>query len=80
MGTEFRNATELEFTEILDELERTYHFPGGEVVTLQRVRRLHVSESGGHRLWCEDGSCHYVPTGWLHLCWTVSVGGANFSR
>jgi hypothetical protein len=47
---------------------RTYYFPEGEIITLIDVVELKVSpESGNHRLKCEDGTLHIIPTGWLHI-------------
>jgi hypothetical protein len=49
------------------ERSRTYHFPGGEVVTVNEVARLEVRESGTHRYETKDGRKGFVSKGWLWL-------------
>ena len=51
----------------LKESKRTYHFPKGETVTLEKVTELIVSESGNHRIKTADNKLHIIPTGWLHI-------------
>ena len=47
---------------------REYRFPGGELVRIEKPQYLIVSDNG-HRLLDGDGRSHYVPYGWIHLCW-----------
>jgi hypothetical protein len=47
---------------------RKYHFPGGDVVTIESPKTLIVSENG-HRIITKDGQSHYIPYGWIHLEW-----------
>lgn len=75
--TEFINASGLEFKDISSEVSRTYHF-AQRSFTIAEPLRLHVSSSGGHRIFDAYGKSHYVPTGWLHLEWTVKPGRPHF--
>lgn len=51
----------------LSEQKRVYHFPNKEMVVLESVTELKVSESGNHRLKTADNKLHIIPTGWLHI-------------
>lgn len=51
----------------LKESKRTYHFPKGEKVVLEKVTELIVSDSGNHRLKTADNKLHIVPPGWNHI-------------
>ena len=51
------------------ETERTYVFPGGDLVRLVAPKVLIVSDNG-HRIVTADGVSHYIPYGWIHLWWT----------
>jgi hypothetical protein len=75
----FRNESNLVFTDISSEAERTYTFPGGDVVKVQGPLQLNVSPSGGHRVFAQDG-CHYIPAGWIHLHWKVRDGAPHFVK
>lgn len=77
---EFKNATDLEFTDISSELWREYHFLGGEMVRIDAPLKLHVSESRGHRIFDAAGVSHYVPAGWIHLKWKVKEGAPSFVK
>lgn len=46
---------------------REYTFPGGEVVRVEDVSKVAVSESGTHRLETVSGRKHIVPSGWIHI-------------
>jgi len=72
------NASGLVFKDISSELERTYTFPGGDRVNILRPLALHVSTSGGHRIYAEDGTSHYIQSGWLAITWKVKPGQPNF--
>jgi len=78
MVAKFVNGSNLEFTRIGGEEARTYVFPGEERVTITAPQWLHVSESGGHRLFAADGVSHYIPAGWIHLYWRAKPGNPNF--
>lgn len=75
----FKNDSNLVFTDISSEAQRSYTFPGGDVVTVKGPQQLNVSPSGGHRIFAEDG-CHYIPAGWIHLRWTVHEGAPHFVK
>lgn len=75
--TEFRNGTQFEFSDISSEEYREYDF-GTTKVRLVEPLKLHVSASGGHRVFTADGMSHYVPTGWLHLTWKVKPDAPHF--
>lgn len=76
----FYNDSGLEFTDISSEAERTYNFGSKGFVKIQNPLRLHVSASGGHRLFSADGRSHYVPEGWIELTWTIRDGQPNFVK
>lgn len=75
---EFVNASNLDFSDVSTEEERTYTFPGGHTVTITEPLKLNVSKSGGHRLFAADGVSHYVPAGWLGLSWKTKPGAPHF--
>lgn len=77
---EFKNATDLEFTDISSEEWREYQFLGGEIVRINAPLKLNVSKSGGHRIFDANGISHYIPPGWIHLKWKVKNGAANFVK
>lgn len=77
-GPEFINTGSYEFHDIEGEIERTYTWPDGGRIVVTGVRKLAVS-ANGHRLWCDDGSCHYVPVGWRAISWRTEEGAPDFS-
>ncbi len=72
--------TEVEFTSIKSEIWRSYEFPSGYIVNIQKPQWLYVNKSGSHRLVDGEGISHYIPTGWLHLYWEVKEGEPYFIR
>lgn len=59
----------------LQEKTRIYTFPGGDILTLQNVTELIISDSGTHRVKA-NGKLHIIPNRWIHieideLNWTV---------
>jgi len=54
------------FTEV-NEQNRTYVFPGNEIVMIADVVSINVSKSGTHRINTKDGRKHIIPTGWVHI-------------
>lgn len=78
--TDFRNDSGLEFADISTEEQRVYDFGERGLTIVDKPIRLNVSESGGHRIFDEDGGCHYIPAGWLHLTWSVKEGSPHFVR
>jgi hypothetical protein len=77
---EFKNESGLTFVDVSSEAERTYHFTGGDAVKIREPQRLHVSDSGGHRLFDAAGQSHYIPSGWLRLTWTAKPGAPHFVK
>jgi hypothetical protein len=75
----FLNESTNKFVDISSEEYRTYVFPGGDEVTIQRPLKLSVS-AGGHRLFDEGGISHYIPKGWIHLHWKAKDGHAHFVK
>ena len=75
---DFKNESDLVFKDISTEASRTYRFPDGDFVILNKPLELHVSKSGSHRVFTADGNSHYIPPGWIHLHWTAKDGAANF--
>ena len=77
---ELRNESNLAFVCISSEEQRTYTFPDGELVHIKQPCWLAVSASGGHRILDSAGTCHYIPTGWIHLTWDVKDGAPHFVK
>jgi hypothetical protein len=80
MSMEFSNASDLVFSDISSEEWREYEFVGGEIIRIVGPERLHVSDSGGHRLFDAEGVSHYVPAKWLRLRWKAKDGQPNFVK
>lgn len=77
---QFRNESDLEFTDISSEAWREYQFQSGAIVRIEKPLRLNVSASGGHRIFDAQGESHYIPFGWIHLRWEAKPGAPNFVR
>lgn len=76
----FRNQSSLTFTDISSEAERIYTFPNGRTYRVANPEQLHVSDSGGHRLF--DGTyCYYIQPkeGWV-IRWLVKDGQPHFVK
>jgi hypothetical protein len=73
----FINGTNLNFTRISSEIRRTYVFPCGAKVTIEKPTYLHVSENG-HRIYDEAGISHYIPKTWVHLYWEAKPDHPSF--
>lgn len=69
---------ETDFKPLTDEQWREYTFPSGAKVKIEAPQKLNVSKSGGHRVLDGAGVSHYVPAGWIHLCWQVKEGHPPF--
>jgi hypothetical protein len=76
----FINESGLEFTDISSEQFREYAFANDEILRIENPLKLHVSESGGHRIFDAQGNSFYVPKGWLHLRWQAKEGQPNFVK
>ena len=73
------NGTDKVFSDISSEEYREYDF-GAKVIRLDAPVALNVSDSGGHRVFTEDGMSHYIPAGWLHLSWKTKTGKPHFVK
>jgi heterodisulfide reductase subunit B len=64
-------AKNVDKVETLNELFRTYYFPGGDKVTLSHVIELIVEPTGVHKLKTRlpDGRIkqHIISAGWIHI-------------
>lgn len=56
--------TDLDFTELTNELRRTYHYGDGSGFTIDNVTKLCVRPSGSHRLEVQDGRKYIVRPDW----------------
>ncbi len=52
---------------VLNEEFRSYMFPGGDTITLNKVNELVVRPSGSHRIKTDDGLLHVISAGWLAI-------------
>lgn len=76
----FINESGLSFTDISSEEYRVYEFNNGKSIRINNPLKLHVSPSGGHRLFDNSGESHYIPKGWVHLHWKAKDGFPNFVK
>ena len=78
----FINATDYKFTDITGEVYREYTYISESgtktILRFERPALLHVSESGGHRLFTSDGKSHYIKNGWVSVSWETFEGLPNF--
>lgn len=72
--------------DISHEERRTYTFPGGHQVTVNRPMKLATKEprvgvagGGSHRIADADGNGHYIPAGWIKISWVVKPGSPPVS-
>jgi len=80
--TQLINKTDKKFIDISSEAYREYTFlsDSGKKVKerINQPLKLHVSESGGHRIFTEDGRGHYIPFKWIHIEWIPKKRKAHF--
>lgn len=74
----FINKSGLEFKDISSEEIREYVFPNMDCISIKEPLWLHVSDSGGHRLFNKEGVSWYIPSGWICLTWVAKEGKPNF--
>ena len=76
---EFIDESGLIFSDISVEEVREYHFPNQQVLKISNPMYLHVSATGGHRVYSEDGYSWYVQPkeGW-YIKWYAKDGEPNF--
>lgn len=79
---EFVDALEREWTDISSETQRVYVFEGGTRMVIDQPLRLHVSDSGGHRVFSGEGGgkSYYVPPRWIAIEWQTAPGRPHFVR
>lgn len=78
--SEFNNKSGLEFTDISSEEFRQYDFGDHRHVRINAPLQLHVSPSGGHRVFDSKGVSHYIPPTWYHLYWKAKDGQPHFVK
>lgn len=76
---EFINTSGLQFIDISSELYRVYVYPDGTEVTIYEPLLLHVSQSGGHRVYDLNNTSHYIVPGFVHIYWGVRDYEPNFA-
>ena len=77
---EFKNESQLDFTDISSEEYRIYEFNNGKTVMISEPLKLNVAKSGGHRIFDSSGISHYIPQGWIRLSWKAKAGQPNFVK
>ena len=75
----FINESGLKFINISSEEKRIYHFSDGRTLTINYPLKLHVSKSGGHRLY-DAINCYYVVPKWNYITWVSIKGKPNFVK
>jgi len=75
----FINDSENKFKDISAESYRTYVWGENDILFIENPMRLHVSESGGHRVASLNGQQFYIKPGWKYIVWGVDEGKAHFS-
>lgn len=79
----FSDSSGRHFDDIQSEQFRVYVFvhDGKRVeVRIDNPLRLNVSDSGGHRIYDVTGTCHYIPSGWIHLYWKAKPDWPHFVK
>lgn len=81
---EFRNESGLEFTDISSEEWRIYHWQSGYKIIIRHPLRLHVSASGGHRVFYLDkqgqARCRYIRPTFDDIEWLPKEGQPHFVK
>ena len=75
---EFINESIFEFDDISSEYYREYVYDTKSLI-IANPERLHVSDSGGHRVVDNSGKSYYIPPGWLWIEFMVREGEPHFS-
>lgn len=76
----FNNESGLVFTDISSEQWREYFYNSETVIRVEKPLMLHVSKSGGHRVFSEDGCSRYIAPGWLQITWKAKDGSPHFVK
>lgn len=75
----FINESSLTFTDISSEEYREYSY-GDKQIRIDKPLKLHVSKSGGHRIFSEDGLSRYIAPGWVQIIWKAKEGSPHFVK
>lgn len=76
----FINKTDLHFVDITSEKYREYVFASGVIIRIDNPIKLHVSSTGGHRIFDGASMSHYIPKGWIQLRWFARSGQPHFVK
>lgn len=74
---QLQDSLNREWVDISSEKYRRYVFPDG-VVEIVEPLNLHVSESGGHRVF--NGRSWYIPPTWIAIEWEAKDGQPHFVK
>jgi hypothetical protein len=77
---EFKNETNLKFTDISSEKWREYVYDVNKTIFVDKPLQLNVSKSGGHRIFAEDGLSRYIAPGWLEIIWEAKDDQPHFVK
>jgi hypothetical protein len=64
--------------DITSEAERTYHYADGTTFTIEEPYKLHVTESGSHRVIAQNGRTYRPERGWVAISWLPRDGQPAF--
>ena len=80
-NVEFINESGLDFKDISSEEYREYNFVNGKMLYIDKPLFLHVSASGGHRLFDAAGFSYYIqPTQGWYIKWKANPGSPHFVK
>jgi hypothetical protein len=64
--------------DISSEANRTYHYADGVTFTIDAPYKLHVTDTGSHRVVAQDGRTYRPERGWLAISWQPREGAPEF--
>jgi len=77
----FNNESGLDFKDVSSEKYRKYVFPNGGELKITNPVKLHVSKSGGHRIFDAFGISWYIkPDESWYIQWKADDGQPNFIK
>lgn len=59
--------SKIKFDTLVHEINRTYIFPNAQELSLDSIKKINVSKSGGHRLINDQKTMFYIPPTWLGI-------------
>src|SRR6266404_1785668 len=81
VGLSFQVNAALDFKELTDDLSRSFEFPGGDVITVDKPALMAgkpniygIPGGGSMRIIDLGGAVHSIPYGWLRLKWSPRPG------